>query len=92
MIKQDPGACEHSVCLAVFLDDPVPVLFCDSIWRIGMKRCLLTLGNFLNLSVQLRGGCLIDTAGLLKSCYPHCLKYPENSGGINIRCELGDIK
>ena len=92
MVKQYSGTCKHVVSFAVLFDDPVSVLFCDSVGRIRMERSLLALGNLLNLSVKLGSGCLIDSASIGKPRNSYSLKHPENTYSINVCGKLGNVK
>ena len=53
VVEQDPGAAEHAVGLAVFLDDPVAVKLGDRIGRVRVERGVLVLRHLLHLAVEL---------------------------------------
>ena len=57
-----------------------------------MERSVLILRHFLDLAVKLRGGCLIDLAGLLKMIGPDGLEDPEDTNSIDVCCELRGIE
>lgn len=48
--------------------------------------------NFLYLTIELGGRCLVDLAGLLQVVGADCLKDAEYTNGINIGCELRGIE
>ena len=60
MVEEDTVACEDIVGFAVVHDDPVAVQFCHAVRAAGIERCLLGLGDFLDLAVQFACGCLIE--------------------------------
>jgi hypothetical protein len=59
VIEQDAVAGVHAVGLAVVDRDPVGVHLGDAIGRARVKGRGLALGGLGDLTVQLRGGCLI---------------------------------
>ena len=57
-----------------------------------MERSVLILRYFLDLAVKLRGGCLIDLAGLLKMIGPDGLEDSEDTHCIDVCSELRGIE
>ena len=57
-----------------------------------MERCVLVLRNFLDLSVKLRGGCLIDTAGLCHTQLTNSLQDAQYTYSIHISRKLRAIE
>ena len=92
MVEQNAGTAEHPISLPVLLHDPEPVLLRHGVGRIGVKGRLLPLGHYLHLSVQLRGGSLVDPAAFLQPADPHRLQHPEHSQRIHIRRILRHIE
>ena len=60
MIEQDAVGGEHAVGLAVVHRDPVAVQLGDAIGRARIERRGFFLRHFLNQTVQLRCGCLVE--------------------------------
>ena len=60
MVEQDTVDGKHVVSIAIFLDDPVTVLFGDGIRAVGIKRRFFILRDFYYLAVQLGGRSLVD--------------------------------
>ena len=92
VIKQNTGAAEHVVGLTVFLHNPEAIEFGHGIGAVRMEGGVLVLGNFFYLAVELGGGGLIDTAGLLQVAGTHGLEHAEHTGGIDIGRELGRVE
>ena len=57
-----------------------------------MERCVLVLGNLLDLAVQLGRRCLINAAGVLEAGQAHSLQHAQHAGGIDVGGELRHIK
>ena len=85
VVEQDAGAAVHAVRLAVLLDNPETVQLRDRIRAVGMEGRILVLGHFLHLSVQFRGGRLIDPARPGEAALAHGLQDTEDAGSIDIR-------
>mmetsp|Transcript_6240 Transcript_6240/g.9112 ORF Transcript_6240/g.9112 Transcript_6240/m.9112 type:complete len:279 (-) Transcript_6240:384-1220(-) len=74
----------HSISFTVVHQNPEGVLLSDSVWRTGVEGGCLRLGHLLYLSVQLRGGSLVETTSLLKSTSADCIKHTENTNTITV--------
>ena len=92
VVEENAGAAEHIVGFAVLLHDPEAVLLGDSVGTVGVERCVLVLGNLLDLAVQLGRRCLIDAAGVLEAGQAHSLQHAQHAGGIDVGGELRHIK
>ena len=53
MIEQNTRAAEHIVGLTIFLDNPIAIEFCNSIWAVRMEWSILILWHLLNFTIQL---------------------------------------
>ena len=62
VVEEDARAAVHIVSLAILLDNPEAVLLGHSVWRVGMERRVLVLGNLFHLAIKLRRRGLIDAA------------------------------
>ena len=92
MVEENAGACIHIVGLAVFLDYPEAVEFSHGIGRIGMEGGILVLRYFLYLSIEFRGRCLIEAAGVAETAEADRLQTAQNAGGVDVGCEFGGIE
>ena len=92
VIEQNSGAGKHAVGFPIFLDDPVAVLLRDGIRAVGMERSCLALRDLLHLAEKLRGGRLIDAAGILQAAQADCFQNTQNSDGIHVCRELRNVE
>ena len=92
MVEENAGAAEHIVGFAVFLYNPEAVLLGNGVGAVGVERCVLVLGNLLDLAVQLGRRCLINAAGVLEAGQAHSLQHAQHAGGINVGGKLRHIK
>ena len=84
VVKQDAVDRKHAIGLPILLGDPKAVLLCNGIGTVWVKRRQLVLRNLLNLAVKLRGGCLINFAGLGKAQNPHSLQNTEDTDCVHV--------
>ena len=84
MIKEDAGAAEHVVSLAVFLRDPEAVLLGDGVGAVGVEGRLFVLRDLLDLAVELAGRGLVDAAAVLQAAQPHGLEHAQHAGGVDV--------
>ena len=92
VVEEDAVATEHTVGVAVLLDDPEAVLLGDGIGAEGVEGGVLVLGHFLDLAVELGGGGLVDLAAIGEAHLADGLDDAEHANGINIGGELGGVK
>ena len=84
VVKEDAGAAEHVVSLAVFLDNPEAVELCHGIRAVRVKWGILVLRNLFYLAVEFAGACLVNAAGLFQVVGTHSLQDTEHASGIHI--------
>ena len=92
VIEEDARAAEHAVCFTVLLDNPVAVQFGYSIWAIRVERSVLILRHFLDFSIKLGCGGLVNLASLLQMVGANGFEDAEYAYGIDISSELGGIE
>ena len=106
MVEQDTVDGKHVVGIAIFLDDPVTVLFGDRIRAVGIKRRFFILRDFYYLAVQLGGRGLINFDLLGHPKNTNSLQNAQNADGVHftgifrriegnlymgLRCEIVDF-
>ena len=92
MVEQDTVDGEHAVRLAVLLHHPEAVLLGDSVRGIGVEGRRLALGNLLDLAIQLRGGSLIDPAGLGKAADAHRFQHAQHAQRVHVAGVFGRVE
>ena len=92
MVEEDAGAAEHVVSFAVFLDDPEAVKLGDCVRAVRVKRGVLVLRDFFDLTVEFACAGLINTAGLFEVVGAHGLKHAEDASSINVGGEFRGVK
>jgi len=92
MVKENAGAAEHVVSFAVFLDDPETIELGHGVRAVRVKRSVLVLRNFFDLSVEFACAGLINTAGLFEVVGTHSFKHSENASSINVGGEFRGVK
>ena len=92
MVEEDTVATIHAIRLPVVLHDPETIELGDRVGATGIERGSLALRNLLYFSVELRGGSLIDTTGLLQSADTYSLQQAENANCVSISRILRNVK
>ena len=92
VVEEDAVATEHTVGVAVLLDDPEAVLLGDGVGAEGVEGGVLVLGYFLDLAVELGGGGLVDLAAIGEAHLADGLDDAEHANGIDIGGELGGVE
>ena len=92
VVEQNAIHGEHAVRLTVFLDDPEAVLLGYRIRAVRMERRRLSLRNLLNLTIELRGRCLIHLRLLGQAQNAHGLQNAEHAQRIHITGVFRHIK
>jgi hypothetical protein len=92
VVEENTRAAEHVIRLAVLLDNPITIELRYSVWGVWVERCILVLWYLLYLTIELRGRCLIDAAGMGESAGANCLQHAQNACGIDVGGELGRVE
>jgi len=92
VVEEDAVATEHTVGVAVLLDDPEAVLLGDGVGAEGVEGGVLVLRDFLDLAVELGGGGLVDLAAIGEAYLADGLDDAEDADGIDIGGELGGVE
>ena len=92
VIEEDARAAIHVVSLAIFLYYPESILLSNSVWAVRVERSVLVLWHFLYLTIELRGGSLIDAARILETKLAHSLENTQYAYCIDIGCELRRVE
>ena len=92
VVEEDAVAAEHTVGVAVLLDDPEAILLGDGVGAEGVEGGVLVLRHFLDLAVELGGGGLVDLAAIGEAHLADGIDDAEHADGIDIGGELGGVE
>ena len=92
MVEQNTVHRKYAVGLSVLLHHPVPVLLGNGVGAVGVEGRGLLLGNLLHLSVQLRGGGLVEPAHFLHAQNPDALQNPQYPQRVRVPGVLRHVK
>ena len=84
MVEQNAVTGIHAVGFTVVHGDPVRVQFRHRVRRTWVERGSLFLRNFLHQTVQLRGGCLVETGFLLKAEEANRFQQTQRTHCVNV--------
>ena len=78
----------HSIGLTVVDQDPEGVLLGDSVGRTGIEGGGFGLGYFLDFSVKLGGGSLVEAGGFLEATGADGVKHAKDTNSITVSSVL----
>ena len=92
VVEEDAVGKVHAVGLTVVHKDPEGVLLGDCVGRTGVKGGGLGLGDLADLTVELRGGGLVETDLLLHTAGADSIEHAEDTNTVGIGSVLGHIE
>ena len=92
VVEEDTVGKVHAVGLAVVHEDPEGVLLGDGVGRTGVEGGGLGLGDLTDLTVELRGGGLVEADLLLHTAGTDGVEHAEDTNTIGIGGVLGHVE
>ena len=92
VVEEDPVDRKNPICFPILLGDPIPILLGNCVGRIGMERRSLPLRDLFHLSVEFRGGSLVEFCFVCQPQDPDSLQDSQYAQGVHITGILRNVK
>mmetsp|Transcript_6988 Transcript_6988/g.11601 ORF Transcript_6988/g.11601 Transcript_6988/m.11601 type:complete len:240 (+) Transcript_6988:495-1214(+) len=92
VVEEDTVGKVHAVGFSVVDKDPEGILLGNSIWGTWVEWSGLRLRDLLDLSVKLRGGCLVETHSLFETSSTDGIEHTQDTDSVTVSGVLWHIK